>query len=85
MQDSINRFLLDQMDQVFTDYCREADRLRELLSKPLGASSWTLYHDLQRQRVAESIAYGKYRKLQDELFDGIAQPVAPHRPESSVA
>ncbi|MGC2332732.1 MAG: hypothetical protein WA581_14855 [Candidatus Acidiferrales bacterium] len=85
MQDIATRILLNRMDEAFGDYSQQAERLSALLAKPMGASSWTLYHDLQRQRTAETVAYEKYRKLQDELFAHIAPPAVPRRPESSVA
>jgi len=85
MQDTACRILLDRMDQAFGDYSQQAERLSALLAKPMGESSWTLYHDLQKQRTAETIAYERYRKLQDELFERIAPPALPRRPQSSVA
>jgi hypothetical protein len=85
MQDTASRILLDRMDEAFREYSLQAERLSALLAKPMGESSWTLYHDLQRQRTAETVAYEKYRKLQDELFEHITPPAVPHRPESSVA
>ena len=84
MQDTGSRILLDRMDQAFVDYSQQAERLSSLLARPMGASSWTLYHDLQRQRTAETVAYERYRRLQEELFARIA-PAVPDRPESSVA
>ena len=57
MQDTASRILLDRMDQAFVDYSQQAERLSSLLAKPMGASSWTLYHDLQKQRTAETTAY----------------------------
>lgn len=85
MQGTSSRILLNRMDQAFGDYFQEAERLSVLLARPMGASSWTLYHDLQRQRTAETLAYERYRKLQEELFARIAPPAVPYRPESSVA
>jgi hypothetical protein len=84
VQDIVSRILLDRMDQAFVDYSQQAERLSAILAKPMGASSWTLYHDLQEQRTAETIAYERYRKLQEELFARIA-PAVPVRPESSIA
>ena len=84
MQDTASRILLDRMDQAFVDYSQQAERLSSLLARPMGASSWMLYHDLQKQRTAETTAYERYRKLQEELFARIA-PAVPHRPESNVA
>ncbi len=84
MQDTASRILLDRMDQAFVDYSQQAERLSALLAKPLGTSSWTLYHDLQKQRTVETIAYERYRKLQEELFARIA-PAVPDRPQSSIA
>lgn len=84
MQDTASRILLDRMDQAFVDYSQQAERLSALLAKPMGASSWTLYHDLQKQRTAEATAYERYRKIQEELFTRIA-PAVPHRPESNVS
>jgi hypothetical protein len=84
VQDTGSRILLDRMDKAFVDYSQQAERLSALLSKPMGASSWTLHHDLQKQRTAETVAYERYHKLQEELFALIA-PAVPDRPESSVA
>ena len=84
MQDTGSRILLDRMDKASVDYSQQAERLSSLLARPMGASSWTLYHDLQRQRTAETVAYERYRRLQEELFARIA-PAVPDRPESSVA
>ena len=84
MQDTGSKILLDRMDQAFVDYSQQAERLSALLAKPMGASSWTLYHDLQKQRTAETVAYERYHELQEELFARIA-PAVPDRPESSVA
>jgi hypothetical protein len=84
VQDTASRILLDRMDRAFVDYSQQAERLSALLAKPMDASSWTLYHDLQKQRTVETIAYERYRKLQEELFARIA-PAVPDRPESNVA
>jgi hypothetical protein len=85
MEDTGRRILLSRMDEAFGDYSQQAERLSVLLAEPMGASSWTLYHDLQKQRTAETVAYEKYRRLQEELFSRIAPPDLPRRPQSSVA
>jgi hypothetical protein len=85
MEESGNRImLLARMDKAFCDYSREAEQLSTLLAEPKDPFSWTLYHDLLRQRTAEVVAYEKYRSIKDELFTLISPPTAPHRPESSV-
>ncbi len=78
------RMLLTRMDQAFSDYSQEAEQLSVLLAEPRDPFSWTLYHDLLRQRTAEVVAYEKYRSIKDELFTLINPPAAPQRPESSV-
>jgi hypothetical protein len=78
------RMLLTRMDKAFSDYSNEAEQLSALLAGPRDPFSWTLYHNLIRQRTAEVVAYEKYRSIKDELFTLINPPAAPHRPESSV-
>jgi hypothetical protein len=76
--------LLSKMDDAFSDYCREAEKLSELLAAPRDPFSWTSYHDLLRQRTAEVVSYERYRGIRDELFTLIDPPVPPKRPESTV-
>jgi hypothetical protein len=84
-QDAGCRILLTRMDEAFGDYSLEAERLSVLLAKPRDPSSWTSYHDLVKQRTAETVAYEKYHKLKDELFARIGQPTMPDRPQSSMS
>lgn len=76
--------LLARMDDAFSDYCHEAEKLSVLLAEPRDPSSWTSYHDLFRQRTAEVVAHEKYRKIQEHLFALINPPADLHRPGSSV-
>ena len=76
--------LLTRMDNAFSDYSHEAEKLSVLLAEPRDPFSWTSYHDLLRQRTAEVVAYEKYRSIKDELFTLINPPAVPDRPESSV-
>jgi hypothetical protein len=76
--------LLTRMDNAFSDYSHEAEKLSALLAEPRDPFSWTSYHDLLRQRTAEVVAYEKYRRIKDELFTLIKPPAVPDRPESSV-
>lgn len=76
--------LLMRMDDAFSVYSREAEKLIVLLAEPRDPSSWTLYHDLFRQRTAEVVAYEKYRKIKDELFTLIHPPPPQDRPGSSI-
>jgi hypothetical protein len=78
------KILLSRMDEAFGDYSLEAERLSVLLAEPRDPSSWTSYHDLLKQRTAETAAYEKYHKLKDELFTRIPAPILPRRPESTV-
>jgi hypothetical protein len=82
---SNRRILLIRMDDAFSDYSQEAEKLSVLLAEPADPSSWTSYHDLLRQRTAEVVAYEKYRNIKDELFRFINPPAIPNRPESSVS
>jgi hypothetical protein len=85
MQDLGNRrMLLVRMDKAFSDYSQEAEKLSVLLAEPADLSSWSLYHNLLRQRTAEIAAYETYRRIQDQLFTLISPPTPQHRPESSV-
>ncbi len=77
--------LVAKMDEAFSDYCREAEKLSVLLAAPRDPFSWTSYHDLLRQRTAEVVAYEKYRTIRDEIFECIHPPAVPARPESSVS
>ena len=72
------------MDNAFSDYSHEAEKLSVLLAGPRDRFSWTSYHNLLRQRVAEVVAYEKYRNIKDELFTLINPPAVSDRPESSV-
>jgi hypothetical protein len=62
------------MDDAFSDYSRESEKLSLLLADSRYASSWTSYHELLKQRTAEVAAYEKYRKIKDELFTLISPP-----------
>jgi hypothetical protein len=81
---SNHKILLTRMDDAFSDYSHEAEKLSVLLSKPRDLFSWTGYHDLLRQRNAEVVAYEKYRHIKDELFTLINPPNAVDRLESNV-
>lgn len=86
MEERGNRkILLTRMDDAFSDYSHEAEKLSVLLAQPRDAVSWTSYHDLLRQRTAEVVAYEKYRGIKDALFTLINPPTVPDRPESSVS
>jgi dsDNA-binding SOS-regulon protein len=78
------KVLVTIMDNAFSDYSHQAEKLSVLLAEPRDQFSWTLYHDLLKQRTAEVAAYEKYRNLKDELFTLIHPPTVPDRPESSV-
>jgi hypothetical protein len=78
------RILLARMDEAFSDYCHEAEKLSVLLAAPRDPESWTAYHELLKQREAEVAAYAKYRNLKDELFTLINPPGPLNRRESSV-
>jgi hypothetical protein len=85
MQDLGNRkALLTRMDDAFSDYSREAEKLSVLLAEPTDPSSWTSYHNLLKQRTVEVVAYEKYRNIKDELFKIIDPPPPQNRPGSSV-
>jgi hypothetical protein len=66
--------LRTRMDDAFCVYSREAEKLSVLLSGSRDLSSWTLYHDLLKQRTTEVVAYEKYRNIKDELFTLINPP-----------
>jgi hypothetical protein len=68
------RILLERMDKAFGDYCNEAEKLSVLLAAPRDPHSWTLYHELLKQRTAEVVAYERYCKIKDELFNLINPP-----------
>jgi hypothetical protein len=86
MEYSKNRtILLARMDKAFGQYSFEAEKLSVLLGETRDPSSWTSYHDLLKQRIAEVAAYEQYRKIQDELFTLINPPVPEQRRESSVS
>jgi hypothetical protein len=78
------RILLNRMDDAFSDYSHEAEKLSVLLGAPRDSFSWSGYHELLKQRDAEAAAYEKYRRIKDELFSLIHPPAAPDRRESSV-
>jgi hypothetical protein len=85
MEDQENRkILLTRMDDAFNIYSAEAEKLSVLLAERRDALSWSLYHNLLKQRTAETVAYEKYRSIKDQLFGLINPPAAPDRPESSV-
>lgn len=85
MQDaSARRILLARMDTAFSDYSREAEKLSVLLAEPADPSSWSLYHNLLKQRTVEDAAYETYRRIKDQLFMLIGPPTPYDRPESSV-
>ena len=63
-----------RMDDAFCVYSREAEKLSALLADLRDPSSWTLYHDLLKQRTSEVVAYEKYRNIKDELFTLIHPP-----------
>jgi hypothetical protein len=81
---SNHKILLTRMDDAFSDYSHEAEKLSVLLGEPRDLFSWTGYHNLLRQRNAEVIAYEKYRHIKDELFTLINPPPAVDRPESNI-
>jgi hypothetical protein len=65
MEELSNRkILLTRMDNAFSDYSHEAEKLSVLLAGPRDRFSWTSYHNLLRQRVAEVVAYEKCRNIQ---------------------
>ena len=66
--------LRSRMDDAFCVYSREAEKLSALLGGPRDPSSWTLYHDLLKQRITEAVTYEKYRNIKDELFTLINPP-----------
>jgi hypothetical protein len=76
--------LLTRMDDAFSDYSHEAEKLSVLLAEPRDPFSWTSYHDLLKQRTAEVVAYEKYRNVKDELFTLIHPPPPQDRPGLSV-
>ncbi len=78
------RILLARMDDAFSEYCHEAEKLSVLLAAHRDPESWTAYHELLKQREAEVAAYAKYRNLKDELFTLINPPGPLNRRESSV-
>jgi hypothetical protein len=73
------------MDKAFSNYSQEAEKLSVLLAETTDPSSWTSYHELLKQRTAETVAYEQYCKLKDELFAHIQPPKAQERRESSVS
>ena len=79
------KILLDRMDKAFGLFSQEAEKLSVLLASNSDPSSWTLYHDLIRQKAAELAAYERYRKIQEELFRLIDPPKPEVRRESSVS
>lgn len=79
----IQKTLLAKMDGAFSEYCHQAEKLSDLLAKPRDHSSWTLYHDLLRQRILETVAYEKYRNVKDDLFALIKSPPEPDTPDAA--
>jgi hypothetical protein len=75
MEDLDARQKLTRMDMAFTDYSQEAEKLSVLLAETRDPSSWTLYHNLLKQRTAEVVAFEKYRDIRDDLFASIHPPV----------
>lgn len=75
---------LAEMDDAFSAYFHEAEKLSVLLGVRADPCSWTSYHDLQKQQTAEIVAYERYRMLRAEVLALIPPPVAPYRPKSSV-
>ncbi len=55
--------LLMRMNNAFSDYSHEAEKLSVLLAEPRDPFSWTSYHDLLKQRTAEVVAYEIYRNI----------------------
>jgi hypothetical protein len=85
MEPSANlKILLTRMDEAFSDYSHEAEKLSVLLAETRDPSSWTSYHELLKQRTAEVVAYEKYRNIKDELFRLIDPPTPQDRAQSSV-
>jgi len=85
MKELVSReVLLTRMNNAFSDYSHEAEKLSVLLAEPRNPLSWTSYHDLLKQRTAEVVAYEIYRNIKDELCTLINPPAVPDRPESSV-
>jgi hypothetical protein len=78
------RTLLASMDKAFSDYSYEAEKLSVLLAEPEDPSSWSLYHNLLKQRIVEIAAYEAYRRIKDQVFTLINPPTPHDRPESSV-
>jgi hypothetical protein len=78
------KILLERMDKAFGEYCHQAEKLSVMLAEPRDPHSWTLYHDLQKQRTAEIVAFEQYRKIKEELFSLMTPPKAEDRRESSV-
>ena len=86
MEDLGNRrILLTRMDEAFSNYSHEAEKLSVLLAETRDPFSWTSYHELLKQQTVEIVAYEKYRKIKDELFKLINPPVPQDRVESSVS
>jgi hypothetical protein len=78
MEELDNRkILVTRMDDAFSDYSHEAEKLSVLLAERRDRFSWTSYHDLLKQRTAEVVAYERYRKIKDELFTLINPPTVP--------
>jgi hypothetical protein len=76
--------LLARMDDAFSDYSHEAEKLSVMLAGPRDSFSWTAYHELLKQRDVEVAAFEKYRNIKNELFTLITPPVPSDRRESSV-
>jgi len=84
METSAKKILLARMDEAFTDCFRASERLSIFLADTQDPSSWSSYHELLKLRTVETVAFEKYRKIQEELFSHIHPPAAPLRNESSV-
>jgi hypothetical protein len=76
--------LLMRMNNAFSDYSQEAEKLSVLLAEPRDPFNLTSYHDLLKQRTAEVVAYEIYRNIKDELCTLINPPAVPDGPESSI-
>jgi len=76
--------LLMRMNNAFSDYSHEAEKLSVLLAEPRELFNLTSYHDLLKQRTAEVVAYEIYRNIKDELCARINPPAVPDGPDSSI-
>ena len=79
------RILLLRMDKAFAVYSQEAEKLSVMLAATTDPASWTSYHEIIKQRTAETVAYEQYCRIKDELFTHIQPPKDQERRESSVS